>query len=153
MRDIVYLRPEKFDALKTREMAKSVTALNAQMRKEGRQYVLIGFGRWGSSIPSLGVPVYWSDISEAKVIVEASLEDFRIDPSQGTHFFQNLTSFNVGYINVDSYARPQEDKLDFSVLDALPAVTEGEYFRHVRLDSPMRICIDGKGGKAMLKIK
>ena len=153
VRDIVYLRPEKFDALKTREIAKSITALNAQMRKEGRQYVLIGFGRWGSSIPSLGVPVYWSDISEAKVIVEASLEDFRIDPSQGTHFFQNLTSFNVGYINVDEYSRPNDDKLDFGVLDALPAVAEGEYFRHVRLDNPMQICIDGKGGKAMLKIK
>ena len=153
VRDIVYLRPEKFDALKTREIAKSITSLNAQMRKEGRQYVLIGFGRWGSSIPSLGVPVYWSDISEAKVIVEASLEDFRIDPSQGTHFFQNLTSFNVGYINVDEYSRPNDDKLDFGVLDALPAVAEGEYFRHVRLDNPMQICIDGKGGKAMLKIK
>jgi hypothetical protein len=153
VRDIVYLRPEKFDALKTREIAKIITALNAQMRKEGRQYVLIGFGRWGSSIPSLGVPVLWSDISEAKVIVEASLDDFRIDPSQGTHFFQNLTSFNVGYINVDQYTRPNEDLLDFSVLDALPAKEEGEYYRHVRLDNPMQICIDGKGGKAMLKIK
>ena len=153
VRDIVYLRPEKFDALKTREIAKIITALNAQMRKEGRQYVLIGFGRWGSSIPSLGVPVLWSDISEAKVIVEASLDDFRIDPSQGTHFFQNLTSFNVGYINVDQYTRPNEDLLDFSVLDALPAKEEGEYYRHVRQDNPMQICIDGKGGKAMLKIK
>ena len=151
--DIVYLRPEKFDKLRTREIGKAITALNAQMRREGRQYVLIGFGRWGSSIPSLGVPVNWSDISEAKVIVEASLEDFRIDPSQGTHFFQNLTSFNVGYINVDPYGRPQEDSLDFAALDALPAVEETEFYRHVRTDSPMQICIDGKGGKAMLKIK
>ncbi len=152
VRDIVYLRPEKFDALKTREIAKGITALNARLRKEGRQYVLIGFGRWGSSIPSLGVPVYWSDISEAKVIVEASLDDFRIDPSQGTHFFQNLTSFNVGYINVDPYGRPKEDSLDFAVLDALPAVEETDYFRHVQLEQPLKICIDGKGGKAMLKI-
>ena len=153
VRDVVYLRPENFDKLRTREIAKGITALNARMRKEGRQYVLIGFGRWGSSIPSLGVPVYWSDISEAKVIVEASLEDFRIDPSQGTHFFQNLTSFNVGYINVDQYGRPQEDSLDFAALDALPAVEETEFYRHVCLDKPMQICIDGKGGKAMLKIK
>ena len=152
VRDVVYLRPENFDKLRTREIAKGITALNARMRKEGRQYVLIGFGRWGSSIPSLGVPVYWSDISEAKVIVEASLEDFRIDPSQGTHFFQNLTSFNVGYINVDQYGRPQEDSLDFAALDALPAVEETEFYRHVCLDKPMQICIDGKGGKAMLKI-
>ena len=150
--DIVYLRPEKFDKMRTREMGKSITAFNAKMRREGRQYVLIGFGRWGSSIPSLGVPVNWSDISEAKVIVEASLEDFRIDPSQGTHFFQNLTSFNVGYINVDPYGR-SEDSLDFAALDALPAVEETEFYRHVCLDKPMQICIDGKDGKAMLKIK
>ena len=152
VRDIVYLRPQNFDKLRTREMGKEITALNARMRKEGRQYVLIGFGRWGSSIPSLGVPVNWSDISEAKVIVEASLEDFRIDPSQGTHFFQNLTSFNVGYINVDSYSR-SEDSLDFAALDALPAVEESLFFRHVRTDAPLSICIDGKDGKAMLKIK
>ena len=138
--------------MRTREMGKSITAFNAKMRREGRQYVLIGFGRWGSSIPSLGVPVNWSDISEAKVIVEASLEDFRIDPSQGTHFFQNLTSFNVGYINVDPYGR-SEDSLDFAALDALPAVEETEFYRHVCLDKPMQICIDGKDGKAMLKIK
>ena len=85
------------------------------------------------------------------MIVEASLEDFRIDPSQGTHFFQNLTSFNVGYINVDSYGR-QEDSLDFAALDALPAVEETEYYRHVQVENPLKICIDGKGGKAMLKI-
>ena len=150
--DIVYLRPEKFDSLKTREIAKQITALNARLRKEGRQYVLIGFGRWGSSIPSLGVPVYWSDISEARVLVEACLEDYRIDPSQGTHFFQNLTSFNAGYINVDPYGRPGEDHLDFAVLDALPALEETDYYRHIRLEKPMQICIDGKGGKAMLKI-
>ena len=150
--DIVYLRPEKFDSLKTREIAKQITALNARLRKEGRQYVLIGFGRWGSSIPSLGVPVYWSDISEARVLVEACLEDYRIDPSQGTHFFQNLTSFNAGYINVDPYGRPGQDHLDFAVLDALPALEETDYYRHIRLEKPMQICIDGKGGKAMLKI-
>ena len=101
VRDVVYLRRQNFDVMKTREMAAEMTAINNRMRDEGRNYVLIGYGRWGSSIPSLGVPVQWSNISEAKVIVECCLENFRIDPSQGTHFFQNMTSFNAGYVNVN----------------------------------------------------
>jgi hypothetical protein len=87
-------------------MAAQLRELNARMQADGRQYVLIGYGRWGSSIPTLGVPVAWSDISEARILVEASLPDFRVDPSQGTHFFQNLTSFTAGYVNVDPYTRP-----------------------------------------------
>lgn len=150
VRDIVYLRPEAFDTLKTKEMAEQVKKINNRMRDEGRGYVLIGYGRWGSSIPSLGVPVQWSEISEAKVIVEACLENFRIDPSQGTHFFQNLTSFNVGYINVNQYANPG-DHVDIDYLDTLPAVEETEFVRHVQLDTPLQICIDGRGGKAMIK--
>ena len=183
VQDIVYLRPEAFDVLKTSEMAAEITALNSQMQKEGRGYLLIGFGRWGSSISSLGVPVRWSDISEARTIVECSLENFRVDPSQGTHFFQNLTSFNVGYINVDPWARgagsaarpaagaaarlgfeaaarPAADaarlgfeadvagRLDFAALDALPALTETRYLRHVRLAAPLRLCVDGRRSRA-----
>ena len=105
VRDVVYLRRQNFNVLKTREMATEMTAINNRMREEGRNYVLIGYGRWGSSIPSLGVPVQWSNISEAKVIVECCLENFRIDPSQGTHFFQNMTSFNAGYVNVNPSRR------------------------------------------------
>ena len=150
LRDIVYLKKESFDTSKTLEIASEVTAVNAELRKDGRQYVLIGYGRWGSSIPSLGVPVKWSDISEAKVIVESTLENFRIDPSQGTHFFQNLTSFNAGYINVDSFSRPG-DCLDFEALDALPAVGETQYLRHVRFDRDLSVCIDGMTGKALIK--
>lgn len=148
VKDIVYLKPEAFDVLKTAEMASQITAVNAQLQSEGRGYMLIGFGRWGSSISSLGVPVKWSDISEARAIVECCLENFRVDPSQGTHFFQNLTSFNVGYVNVDPWGRPS-DKLDFSVLDALPALWESEYIRHVRLDDPLRLCIDGHRSRAL----
>ena len=110
VRDVVYLRRQNFDVMKTREMAAEMTAINNRMRDEGRNYVLIGYGRWGSSIPSLGVPVQWSNISEAKVIVECCLENFRIDPSQGTHFFQNMTSFNAGYVNVNPYSRPGESR-------------------------------------------
>ncbi|MBQ3820835.1 MAG: phosphoenolpyruvate synthase, partial [Bacteroidales bacterium] len=150
VQDVVYLKEAGWDILKTYDIAREVSAINARMQKESRGYILIGFGRWGTSQPTLGVPVGWGDISEAKAIVECSLENFQIDPSQGTHFFQNLTSFNVGYINVNQYARPSET-LDFSILDALPAVEETAFLRHVRFPSPLAVCIDGKTGRAMVK--
>lgn len=148
--DVIYLKKDAFDTQKTTAMGRELTAINTRMRSEGKNYVLIGFGRWGSSIPSLGVPVQWSNISEAKVIVECSLEDFRVDPSQGTHFFQNLTSFNAGYINVDPYGI-KDDVMDFTELDKLPAVEETEYIRHVRFDRELKICIDGRNSKAFIK--
>jgi len=148
--DVIYLKKEAFDTQKTTAMGRELTAINTRMRTEGKNYVLIGFGRWGSSIPSLGVPVQWSNISEAKVIVECSLEDFRVDPSQGTHFFQNLTSFNAGYINVDPYGN-KDDVMDFTELDKLPAVEETEFIRHVRFDRELEICIDGRNSKAFIK--
>ena len=149
--DVIYLKESAWDVLRTHEIARQISALNMQMQREGRGYLLIGFGRWGTSQPSLGVPLQWSDISEAKAIVECALRHFQIDPSQGTHFFQNLTSFNVGYINVNPFAHA-EDKLDFSVLDALPAVEETEFVRHVRFPAEMKICVDGKKSKAMVKV-
>ena len=132
-------------------MAATLREWNNTMRQQGRGYLLIGFGRWGSTISSLGVPVKWSDISEAKAIVEASLENFRIDPSQGSHFFQNLTSFNVGYIHVDTFARGG-DLYDETVLNALPAIAETDYIRHVRLDKPVQMYIDGFLSKAVVKL-
>ena len=149
--DIIYLRREAFDILHTREMAETIRQWNNQMRQEGKQYLLIGFGRWGSQISSLGVPVQWSDISEAKAIAECSLEDFRIEPSQGSHFFQNLTSFNVGYINVDPWARTN-DVCEWQQLDNLPAVEETQYVRHVRLDQPLTMYIDGYNNRALIAI-
>ncbi len=148
--DVIYLKMDAFDTQKTVQMARELTAMNSRMRKEGRNYVLIGYGRWGSSIPSLGVPVQWGDISEAKVIVECSLEDFRVDPSQGTHFFQNLTSFNAGYINVDPYSG-RGDTFEYDELQKLPAIEETEFLRHVRFDRELEICIDGRNSKAMIK--
>ena len=150
LRDIVYLKASAFDKMKTVEMAAQLRELNARMQADGRQYVLIGYGRWGSSIPTLGVPVAWSDISEARILVEASLPDFRVDPSQGTHFFQNLTSFNAGYVNVDPYTRPG-DSIDLSPLDTLEAVEETEFLRHVRLETALTACVDGRTGKAIIK--
>ena len=149
--DIIYLKKEAFDVLRTREMAATLREWNNRLRTEGRQYLLIGYGRWGSQIPTLGVPVQWSDISEAKAIAECSLENFRIEPSQGSHFFQNMTSFNVGYMNVDPWARHLTDAYDQSVLDALPAVEETDLVRHVRLDKPLEMYIDGFKNKAIVK--
>ena len=150
VRDVVYLRRQNFDVMKTREMAAEVTAINNRMRDEGRNYVLIGYGRWGSSIPSLGVPVQWSNISEAKVIVECCLENFRIDPSQGTHFFQNMTSFNAGYVNVNPYSRPGE-YCDLDTLDAMPAEYESNFVRIVRFPEDLTVCVDGKENRALVK--
>ena len=149
--DIIYLRKEAFNVLRTQEMAATLREWNNRMRQEGRQYLLIGYGRWGSQIPTLGVPVQWGDISEAKAIAECSLPDFRIEPSQGSHFFQNMTSFNVGYINVDPWARPLTDEYDQSLLDAMPAVEETDLIRHVRLDKPLEMYIDGFENKAIVK--
>ncbi len=150
VRDVVYLRRQNFDVMKTREMAAEMTAINNRMRDEGRNYVLIGYGRWGSSIPSLGVPVQWSNISEAKVIVECCLENFRIDPSQGTHFFQNMTSFNAGYVNVNPYSRPGE-YCDLDALDSMPAEYESDFVRIVHFPEDLTICIDGKENRALVK--
>ena len=150
VRDVVYLRRQNFDVMKTREMAVEMTAINNRMRDEGRNYVLIGYGRWGSSIPSLGVPVQWSNISEAKVIVECCLENFRIDPSQGTHFFQNMTSFNAGYVNVNPYSRPGE-YCDLDALDAMPAEYESDFVRIVHFPEDLTVCIDGKENRALVK--
>ena len=150
VRDVVYLRRQNFNVLKTREMATEMTVINNRMREEGRHYVLIGYGRWGSSIPSLGVPVQWSNISEAKVIVECCLENFRIDPSQGTHFFQNMTSFNAGYVNVNPYSRPGE-YCNLDALDAMPAEYESDYVRIVHFPEDLTVCIDGKENRALVK--
>ena len=148
--DIIYLRRDSFDILRTREMAQTIRQWNSKMRQEGRTYLLIGFGRWGSQIPTLGVPVAWSDISEAKAIAECSLENFQIEPSQGSHFFQNLTSFNVGYMNIDPWARA-EDLLDIEALDQMQAVEETDLVRHIRFERPLEMYIDGFKNKALIK--
>ena len=149
--DVIYLKRDTFDILRTREMAETIRQWNRKMQQDGRQYLLIGYGRWGSQIPTLGVPVAWGDISEAKAIAECSLENFRIEPSQGSHFFQNLTSFNVGYMNIDPWARPGEDLLDVEKLDDIPAVEETELVRHIRLERPLEMYIDGFKNKALIK--
>ena len=151
VKDIVYVKRNSFDKMRTAEIAAEITALNTRFRNQGVSYLLIGYGRWGTHIPSLGIPVDWSDISEAKALVECSLEDFRVDPSQGSHFFQNLTSFNVGYVSVDEFSR-KDDFIDHQALMALPALSESEFVRHIRLEKPLQLCVDGRTGKALIGI-
>lgn len=143
--DVVYVKyDDHFTAMNNPAVASEIEHINRQMIDEGRGYVLIGPGRWGSSDPWLGVPVKWPHISAAKVIVEVALKNYRVDPSQGTHFFQNLTSFGVGYFTIDTnQSADQGGMVRKDLLDAMPAVEETQYVRHVRFKRPLRILMDG----------
>ena len=140
--DVVYVKTDdNFTASNTPRIADEVERINRKFVAEGRNYVLVGPGRWGSSDYWLGIPVKWPHISAARVIVEAGLPNYRVDPSQGTHFFQNLTSFGVGYFTVNTY---KDDGIyRKEILDAMPAVDETTYVRHVRFSRPLKIMMDG----------
>ena len=142
--DVVYVKyDDHFSAMNNFYVADDIERINRRFLAEGRNYVLIGPGRWGSSDHYLGVPVKWPHISAARVIVEVALKNYNIDPSQGTHFFQNLTSFGVGYFTVDTNTE-EGGFVNKEMLDAMPAVEETQYVRHVRFDRPLRILMDGK---------
>ena len=142
--DVVYVKyDDHFSAMNNFYVADDIERINRKFLAEGKNYVLIGPGRWGSSDHYLGVPVKWPHISAARVIVEVALKNYNIDPSQGTHFFQNLTSFGVGYFTVDTNAE-EGGFVNKEILDAMPAVEETQYVRHVRFEHPMRILMDGK---------
>ena len=134
---------DHFSAMNNFYVADDIERINRKFLAEGKNYVLIGPGRWGSSDHYLGVPVKWPHISAARVIVEVALKNYNIDPSQGTHFFQNLTSFGVGYFTVDTNTE-EGGFVNKEILDAMPAVEETPYVRHVRFAHPMRILMDGK---------
>lgn len=140
--DIVYIRPESFNPAENLHTAEKVGNINAKFLAEERNYVLVGPGRWGSSDPWLGIPVKWPQISAARLIVESGLHHYRIDPSQGTHFFQNLTSFGVGYFTINPFINDGLYDLDF--LNQQPAFYEDEVIRHVRFNNPLMVMIDGK---------
>ncbi len=156
--DVVYVKYDNhFTAMNNPAVAADIERINRQMIDEGRGYVLIGPGRWGSSDPWLGVPVKWPHISAAKVIVEVALKNYRVDPSQGTHFFQNLTSFGVGYFTVDTnQSSAQGGMVRKDILDTMPAAEETQYVRHVRFKRPLRILMDGtkqEGAITMLNVE
>lgn len=142
--DVVYVKyDDHFSAMNNFYVADDIERINRKFLADGKNYVLIGPGRWGSSDHYLGVPVKWPYISAARVIVEVALKNYNIDPSQGTHFFQNLTSFGVGYFTVDTNTE-EGGFVNKEMLDAMPAVEETQYVRHVRFDRPLRILMDGK---------
>ena len=141
--DVVYVKTDDdFTAANNPYIADEIEQINRKFLDADKNYVLIGPGRWGSSDYWLGIPVKWPHISAARVIVEEGLKNYHVDPSQGTHFFQNLTSFGVGYFTINPYTG--DGVLQRDVLDAMPAVEETEYVRHVRFDRPLKIMMDGK---------
>ena len=140
--DVVYVKyDDNFTAANNYRIADDIERINRKFLAEDRGYVLVGPGRWGSSDSWLGIPVKWPHISAARVIAEVALKNYRVDPSQGTHFFQNLTSFGVGYFTIDSNTNDGIFRKD--ILDAMPAVGETDYVRHVRFPRPFRILMDG----------
>jgi CheY-like chemotaxis protein len=148
IRDLVYVKPASFNAAHSEKIAVDIEKINIGFVKSGIGYVLIGPGRWGSSDPWLGIPVKWPQISAARLIVESGLKNYRIDPSQGTHFFQNVTSFRVGYFTINPFNK--EGFYDVDFLDRLESVYEDDYIRHVRFDKPLDIMIDGKRHKGVI---
>ncbi len=146
---IVYVKPASFDSLHTAEIVPVLQKINEDMRLREKNYVLIGPGRWGSSDPALGIPVRWADISQARVVVEAATGNFRVEPSQGTHFFQNLTSLGVGYLTVDPGA--DSGFYDSSWLDGLDAVFDDKYVRVIEFAGPLSIAIDGRSGHGIIE--
>ena len=151
--DVVYVKTDdNFTAADNPQIADEIEQINRRFLAGdyaspsgdggGSSYILIGPGRWGSSDPWLGIPVKWPHISAARVIVEAGLKNWHVDPSQGTHFFQNLTSFGVGYFTINTFTG--DGVFQKEVLDQMPAIEETQYVRHVRFEKPLKIMMDGK---------
>ena len=140
--DVIYVKTEGYSASNNQLIAYDIEKLNRRFLDEGKHYVLVGPGRWGSSDTWLGVPVKWPHISAARVIVEAGLTNYRVDPSQGTHFFQNLTSFGVGYFTINAYMN--EGIYNQELLNSMPAVEETKFLRWVHFDRPLTVKMDGR---------
>ena len=140
--DVVYVKTEGYSASRNSLIASEIEELNRRFLESGRHYILVGPGRWGSSDTWLGIPVKWPHISAARVIVEAGLTNYRVDPSQGTHFFQNLTSFGVGYFTINAYCN--DGVYNQAFLDSLPAAHETQYLRHVHFSEPLVVKMDGR---------
>jgi hypothetical protein len=147
IKDVVYVRPEPFDAANTPVIAEQIGEFNRELTSTKTPYLLIGFGRWGSSDPWLGIPVVWSQIGGAGVLVEATLPNMDVELSQGAHFFQNITSFKVPLLNV---RHSGEEPINFEWLGQQATIRETPFVRHVRVTSPLRIKIDGRNGRGVV---
>jgi CheY-like chemotaxis protein len=148
IQDIVFVKPAIFDAAKSPEIAVEVDKLNSKLHAENIPYMLIGPGRWGSTDPWLGIPVKWSQISGAKVVVEVSLPNMNVDPSQGSHFFQNMTSLRIGYFTIP--LNNANGFIDWPWLESLPAISETPFLRHIRLVQPLKVMIDGRKSQGII---
>jgi hypothetical protein len=147
--DIVYVKPESFNKLETQKMVKEIDQINRNLQNQETPYILIGFGRWGTFDPFLGIPVKWNHISGAKVLIETGLEDFHVEHSQGSHFFQNITSANVGYFFIKYNSK--KDFIDWDWLNSQTnIVIETEYIRHIRIINPFLVMIDGRRREGMI---
>ena len=149
IKNIVYVRPDRFDISRTTRIAEEIGRVNSRMVEEREGYLLIGLGRWGTVNPQLGVPVAYAQISHAKVIAEVSIDAYNIEPSQGTHFFHNIISNRIGYLSINASTKGK-DFLDWDWLDSLPAEEEGMFVRHLRLSQPIQVRLDGHTGRGVI---
>ena len=140
--DVIFVKMENFNKLQTRDISAGISEINQKMRGEGRRYILIGPGRWGTRDPFIGIPVNWSQISNAKVIIETSLEDFPLDASLGSHFFHNVTSMNVGYFSIQHNSL--KEFINWDILEDQEVVEETPFLKHIRFPEPVCVVMDGK---------
>jgi hypothetical protein len=148
IKDLVVVDFQRFERSQSREAAQEVARLNGQLVASRTPYALVGVGRWGSRDPWLGIPVTWDQVAGAQVIVEAGLRDLQVTPSQGTHFFQNLTSFNVGYFTVNP--ETGDGVVDWAWLDAQPPASSQAHVRHIRLAQPILVLMNGKRNEGVI---
>jgi hypothetical protein len=151
IKDIVYVDPGRFDKMKTREIAEEINQFNRKMDFLGKEYVLIGPGRWGTRDPFTGIPVNWANISRARIIVEMGLKDFPLDGSLGSHFFHNVTSMNVGYFTIPHNS--SESGINMDILNNMPVIESGNYVRHVCFNKELNIVMDGKNRQALISFE
>jgi len=151
IKDIIFVDPDRFDKMKTREIAEEINHFNRKMDSLDKEYILIGPGRWGTRDPFTGIPVTWANISKARIIVEMGLDDFPLDGSLGSHFFHNVTSMNVGYFTIPHNS--QDATINMDVLMNMPLVDEGKYIRHVRFANELNIIMDGKNRQALISFE
>ena len=149
--DVIYVDIKKFNKLETLQIADEIEQLNRKMMEENRKYILIGPGRWGSRDHFIGIPVLWTQISNAKVIVETSFEGFPLDGSSGSHFFHNVTSMNIGYFSVQHTA--VDGGIHWEKLENQTLIEETKYCKHVRFKTPIVVKMDGKNQIGFIEIK
>jgi hypothetical protein len=151
IKDVIFVNPDRFDKLKTREIADELNQFNRKMDFLNKEYVLIGPGRWGTRDPFTGIPVTWANISKARIIVEMGLKDFPLDGSLGSHFFHNVTSMNVGYFTIPHHSA--DSSINMDLLMKMPIVEQGKYIKHVCFNNELNIIMDGKNRQALISFE